>query len=67
MFLSEASSFVAALLFSVHPVHTEAVRYDDFYLIRYFALTLAARSSENFRLKLAPRRAKRVQMGTLTT
>ncbi|XP_065201488.1 protein O-mannosyl-transferase Tmtc3 [Planococcus citri] len=25
MFLSEASSFVAALLFSVHPVHTEAV------------------------------------------
>lgn len=25
MFLNETSSFVAALLFSVHPVHTEAV------------------------------------------
>lgn len=35
MFLSEASSFVAALLFSVHPVHTEAVRC-DFYVIKSY-------------------------------
>ena len=25
MFLNEQSSFVAAMLFSVHPIHTEAV------------------------------------------
>lgn len=27
MFLPELMSFVAAILFSVHPIHTEAVRY----------------------------------------
>lgn len=38
MFLNETSSFVAALLFSVHPVHTEAVSwifYSKFEILLY--------------------------------
>lgn len=34
MFLPELSSFVAAMLFAVHPIHTEAVSYLDFIKFR---------------------------------